>query len=113
MRVAFIAFAVAFFATPALAAPMTPDKIRSEVIGKKFTYVQGKFTGSGIYNPDGTASVLSNESKISDTGKWVLKGNQFCVAWTKIRDGKEACNTFETAGSKKFKTSADAVLTVE
>ena len=52
--------------------------------------------GVVIYAADGTVKA---SGAISDTGKWRLTDDGYCVTWTKIRGGREGCLTIAPWGS--------------
>ena len=45
-----------------------------------------------------------------DAGKWVVKGSQLCVTWTKVTAGKEGCYTVPKQFDGAYKTSINIVL---
>jgi len=50
--------------------------------------------GNGFAQPDGGA-------KIQISGKWQVKDNKFCRAWSDIDDGAEVCEEWRMVGPNK------------
>jgi hypothetical protein len=103
-----VALAVAGAGT-AVAAEMTGPEIKAAFSGKNtsFRTADGKFTGKALYKPDGT-SVMSGANlpvAADDTGKWRVKGNQFCSSWKKNGSGQERCVTFTKQPDGSLKAS--------
>lgn len=82
----------ASFATASLAAPMTADEIKSDLIGQPLTGKRLGVTMNLFLNQDGSATLRS--TLVDDTGTWRVNGDQLCLKWTEFRGGKEQCSTF-------------------
>lgn len=85
------------------AKPMTGAELKarySKIETNSWTAANGN-SGTGIINPNGTASVDWGSG--GDTGTWHIKGDTVCHKWTTIRDGKEYCLTTFKVGDKKYR----------
>jgi hypothetical protein len=83
-------------ATSIGAQTLKGEALKAAVVGKSGTFKSkdGKVSGTISYGADGKAQVKGNFQGFSeDTGTWRFKNEQFCVKWTKIRKGAEACFT--------------------
>lgn len=98
--------------SPAMAANMTGDQIKTEFAGKSFKFVTAKgATGTIRYLKNGqTRLSKTNFSVKSDKGKWRIKGRRICVTWKIIRKGKEKCFGMKKTGNRKFVDSSGAKI---
>ena len=83
---------------PAAAQTQNGPQIFQSWLGKTLDleYPDGRkgelhFTAGGAVKVSGT---------FSDTGKWRVTDDGYCVTWTKIRDGREACLVIVTWGAQ-------------
>lgn len=73
----------------------TPEKIRSEWVGKKLL-VRGS-NGQLMdlwFRADGAIEIAGNN--FSDSGTWRLNESGYCAKWQRIRNGEERCFTVRT-----------------
>lgn len=90
-----------------LRAAASPDEIRRAIIGKTLTITLSSsgFTSHRIYRNDGTVSIKSKHEdgrRISDTGKWQIRGGRLCHWWQKIGRGKRRCPRVILLGSNFY-----------
>ena len=78
---------------------MTGDEIKSVFSGSKWEGLTRRSqTYYTIMHPDGSFEYLNTESQWNDSGKWFIKGSEFCSQWNNIRGGQVACNKFFDKG---------------
>ncbi len=76
-------------------ADMTGDQIKAAVSGKTMDFA-GKYNGTMVFDADGAAS-MTLKIGVKKTGKWSVKGNQFCSQW---QGEGEQCGTWNSEGGK-------------
>lgn len=104
LSICAVALPALMLATPAK-AEMTGDQIKAAVSGKTMDFA-GKYNGVMNFGTDGSAS-MTLKVGIKKTGKWFIKGNEFCSQW----DGEgEQCGTWTDAGGK-YTTSNGYTMT--
>lgn len=94
--IAWATCATALAATTAAVAEddnWTPDRIKSEWVGKKvFSRTANGALADFWMRDDGTAEVAVGNN-FTDKGTWWLSDRGYCTKWQKIRDGEERCFT--------------------
>ena len=101
-------------ASAALADRLSGDELQAELVGKSLFWktIDGRASGKATYKSNGSAILRDTKFpglKI-DSGKWVVKGSQFCVTWAKIRAGEEGCYTVTKQSDGSYKTSTNIIL---
>ncbi len=85
--------------------PMTAAEMK-DMLSKhtKSSWVPTGWRGGGTstFNRDGSAEVTWSTGKA--VGRWELKGNAICTAWTTLRDGRESCAIYYAVGDKVFQS---------
>lgn len=89
--------ALLFAAAPAQTQTQSGKQIFQSWLGRTLDYelADGR-KGVSIYATDGTAKA---SGAVSDTGKWRVTDDGYCVTWTRIRGGSERCFTITPWGS--------------
>lgn len=118
-------FSVALFlsacqATPQAASqadtppPLTVAELKMVTANKSYDVKPVRGESSVIsYRDTGTVTL---SGALNDSGKYRFGDSMLCTTWTKIRDGKEACQTFHSLPSGQIKIlnldkSENSVLT--
>jgi len=89
----------------ASAQELTGAQIKELLSGKTGSWqsVDGKIKGKTGWGADGRGAVTGNFGDFDqDTGKWRVKGDQYCTRWSKIRKGKESCNPVISLGNGSY-----------
>jgi hypothetical protein len=101
-------------ASAVLAAPLSGAELQAELVGKPLSWktTDGKTSGKTIYKSDGSAVLRSTKfpGLKLDSGNWVVRGNELCVTWKKIRAGIEGCYTVTKQSDGSYKTSTNIIL---
>ncbi len=53
-------------------------------------------------NPDGAMTLVAGGGVFTDTGRFVIRGDTFCIAWTIIDSGKQTCYHFVKTGENAY-----------
>jgi hypothetical protein len=53
-------------------------------------------------NPDGTLKLSAAHGLFTDTGSYVVRGNQLCVTWQQIDSGKSTCLHVARIGANEY-----------
>lgn len=102
-----------FEGTPAKANALAGDSLR-ETIGGHTVVMQTMGVSLPVtYRANGTmagrmqsyVAAMAGESKLSDSGKWWIKGGMLCQRWRHWLDGKTYCFSLKQAGATIHWTS--------
>jgi hypothetical protein len=103
MRTLIALAMVGIGANAALSAILTPAELQEKIIGKNCTWIKGKSGGSVSYSASGLAFAEREDGP--HLGNWRLSGNQICDKYNDMRQGKEACFTFDEVSPGTYKRS--------
>ena len=97
---------------PAQAASLSGSDIEKAFIGKRLKWktVDG-YEGTVRYSKNGSAKVnIKKPERVSDKGKWWVKGNRLCNQWEVIRDGKPKCFTYRQQSDGSYKSNTGTII---
>jgi hypothetical protein len=92
------------------ASPMSADEIKQMVTDRRI-YLQvplgGEFPlyyrANGQVDGSGTARGVGLLTRVNDTGRWWVNGNQLCQQWTTYERGRRFCFTLQRVSDERLK----------
>lgn len=100
------------FSFSAQAANLSASDIEKAFIGKRLKWktVDG-YEGTVRYSKNGSARVtIKKPERVSDKGKWWIKGNRMCNQWEVVREGKPKCFSYKQLSDGSYKSNTGTII---